>query len=61
MAESRFHTLLKQKVTEHMKSRIESLIAGSPGDYPAYREHVGYLRGLNDALELADEINKEHY
>ena len=42
-----------QKVIEEYK---ESIIGGQAADYSSYRECVGYIRGLNDALRLCDDI-----
>ena len=61
MAVSRFHAALREQITDHMKGHIDGLIAGRISDYSAYRECVGYLRGLNAALELAAEIEKSLY
>jgi len=60
MAETRFHSLLKGKVQYAVEVRAGDIAAGQCTDYAAYRENVGYIKGLMDALALADEIEKEY-
>ncbi len=60
MIKTRFHTLLEAKVTEQMDTRMMHLSNGGASDYPAYREAVGYVQGLRDALRLCDEVEKEN-
>ena len=60
MAQTRFHTLLRAKVQETIEIRVGSISAGQCTDYASYRENVGYIKGLMDALGLADEIEKEY-
>ena len=56
MAYSRFHNLLKERIQEVIADLSHSIISGQAVDYPSYRENVGYIRGLNDALRLCDDI-----
>lgn len=60
MAETRFHSLLRVKIDEAVNVRSGSMASGACPDYPSYRENVGYIKGLIDALNLADEIEKEY-
>lgn len=60
MAETRFHSLLRVKIDEAVDARSGSMASGACTDYPSYRESVGYIKGLIDALNLADEIEKEY-
>lgn len=56
---SAFHRALREKVEEAYSERQKSLSDGAALDYAAYKEQVGYLRGLADVLTLADEIENE--
>lgn len=59
MATSNFHRMLRAKVMEVLDTRTKQLIGGVPADYAAYREEVGYLRGLQDALVHAEDLERE--
>lgn len=59
MAETRFTTLFKAKVKEVVDNRSDSLANGDAADYSKYRESVGYLRGLADAIKICEEIEGE--
>lgn len=59
MAKSRFHSQLEQKVMEAIETRVQSMADGAVADYPQYQFNVGYLRGLKDALKIADDIEGE--
>jgi hypothetical protein len=39
---------------------VESLVEGGASDYPKYKEIVGYVRGLKDALKYCEEIETEN-
>lgn len=60
MIKTRFHTLLEVRVQEQINQRSIQIMTGGASDYPAYREAVGYILGLNDALRLCEEIEKEN-
>jgi len=60
MVQTRFHALLRAKVEETIEARAACIAAGQCADYAAYRENVGFIKGLMDALALADEIEKEY-
>lgn len=59
MAKTRFHDLLERKIKEAVQTRSDSIARGQAADYPAYRENVGWLQGMRDALALADDLEKE--
>jgi len=59
MAHSRFHSLLRERIKEEVDSRSLSLASGGAPDYSQYKDSVGYIRGLLDALKLCEEIEKE--
>lgn len=57
---TRFHSLLEQRVVEAIAEATRSISGGQCVDYPSYREMTGYIRGLQGALTLCDEINEEY-
>jgi hypothetical protein len=59
MAKTRFHSLLEAKINEAVQSRAASLASGAAPDYPQYQNNVGYIIGLKEALNLADEVERE--
>ena len=59
MAYSHFHKVLRERIQEEVDSRVLSLASGGAPDYPQYRDSVGYIRGLHDALRLCEEIERE--
>ncbi len=59
MPKTRFHALLEKRVLEVIQDNADSIIGGQPHDYATYREAVGYVRGLRDALTLCDQINED--
>jgi hypothetical protein len=56
--------LYGRKLKEEMDRHAEDLAMGSADDYPAYREKVGYIKGMLFALdifyELANKARKEN-
>jgi len=46
------------KIMEAHTQHLESLGNGAIQDYASYRDTVGYLRGLKDAMALCEEIDK---
>lgn len=59
MAKTRFHALLEQKIAEAIENRSISVASGVCTEYANYRENVGYIKGLQAALALCDEIESE--
>lgn len=59
MANSLFGRMFRVKVTEVLESRTAQITTGVPQDYAAYREGVGYIRGLMDALTIAEDVERE--
>ena len=50
---------LEQKLEEEKRGRLEALSNGLASNYEEYKQHVGYMQGLRDAIIWAKEINKE--
>ncbi len=59
MAKTRFHAVLEARIKEAVENRSNSVVAGACSDYAHYRENVGYILGLQDALKICDEIEAE--
>jgi len=59
MAVTRFHSLLKAKLQEVISDATEAISCGLPSDYSSYKESVGYIRGLNDALRVCEDIERD--
>ena len=60
MAETRFHALLKVQIEIAIQAMADSLTTGGSIDYANYRDGVGYIRGLRDALKACAEIEKDY-
>jgi hypothetical protein len=56
---TRFHSLLEKRIQQAISDHSEAIIGGQVPDFATYRDSVGYIRGLNDALKLCDEINED--
>ena len=59
MADNLFHRRLEAKVQAQIAKRTEYVMGGGLTE-TMYREEVGYVRGLNDALKLCEEIEQEN-
>lgn len=59
MPKTRFHLLLEERVKEAIAANLEAIVGGQPKDFPTYREAVGYIKGLNDALTLCDQLEED--
>lgn len=51
--------LFEAKVTEVLVTRQEEMSNGAAKSFEQYRQQVGYLHGLRDALKLMDELERE--
>lgn len=58
--ESRFHTLLRAKITKVVETESTQLVSGQAPDYASYKEGCAYIRGLMTALELCGDIEREN-
>jgi hypothetical protein len=50
---------IKAGIIGKMKSLSDKMSAGRAVDYAGYRQMVGHMQGLNDALESVDEVFKK--
>lgn len=51
--------IFERLIAEHRLMLIEGLIAGTPDDHPAYRQIVGRLQGITDALKISEQADYE--
>ena len=54
-----FHEEFKRRVESKRQERLESLALGACGDFADYRYAIGFFGGLQEALDLAEDIKKE--
>ena len=47
----------EQLISAHQEALLASLAAGVPNDYAAYRQIVGQLQGVADALRISEEAD----
>ena len=59
MARSQFAARLEKRVRERVQSLASSIASGEAPDYPAYKYHCGEIKGLEEALLIADEVEQE--
>ena len=60
MAKTRFHLLFENAIAHAIIDRSQSVVSGACMDYAAYKQQVGYLEGLNDALKIADSLEEKN-
>lgn len=54
-----FHGQINERLARLRAERAFSLAQGAASDFADYRYGVGYLDGLQVALDIADELKKE--
>ena len=60
MPQTRFHQLFQERALKEIEKANQELASGAAKDFGQYRDYVGYIRGLGDALRLCDEIEREY-
>lgn len=55
-----FHDELIRRIEARRQDRLGGMARGDCMTFDEYTRGVGYFEGLDDALEIADEIKKEH-
>lgn len=56
MPRSYFHEQLAKRLQEAINTQAEALGNGAAQDIQSYRETVGYIRGLGEAIKVADDV-----
>lgn len=51
--------LLRQKLETEKTNRVNLLASGAAKDYPDYKELIGRILGLDDALTLLNEVKDD--
>ena len=59
MSKTHFHAKLEARINEAVENRAKSIASGAATDYAHYKENVGYILGLQDALKICDDIASE--
>jgi hypothetical protein len=54
---SQHSRLFEQRLAEHRAALVESMTGGVPPDYPAYRQLVGQIQGVDVALRISQEAD----
>ena len=52
--------VLTDKIDEQISSATQFLAGGSPKDYPAYREVVGLIRGLETSKSYIEDLSRNY-
>lgn len=52
--------VLTERIDEQISSAQEFLTGGSPKDYPAYREIVGLIRGLEAGKSYIEDLSRNY-
>jgi hypothetical protein len=55
----RLFQLIQKEIGEHLEKHAAEIVMGKPLNYEDYRYRVGILKGLRDALAIAEEANRE--
>lgn len=55
----RLFQLIEKEIGEHLEKHASELVNGRPVDWPDFRYRVGIIKGLRDALAIAEEANRE--
>lgn len=54
---SQHSRVFEHLIGEYRRWLAESMANGTPVDYPSYRELVGQMAGLKDALRISEEAD----
>ena len=52
-------TILNKRLEEAREARVGVLVRGNASDYSNYREQVGFLKGLEYAQSLVDDLARD--
>jgi hypothetical protein len=55
----KLYQLIEKEIGEHLEKHASELIVGRPQTYDDYRYRVGVIKGLRDALAIAEEANRD--
>ncbi len=49
--------VFEQLMYEHRMTLVDALVGGMMPDFAAYRQMVGQIQGINDALRISEEAD----
>lgn len=55
----RLSRTLKARLQEEIDRQAVLIISGNAPDYASYKERIGELRGLRQAIHICDELEKD--
>jgi hypothetical protein len=55
----KLYQLIEKEIGEHLEKHAAELVMGKPLNFEDYKFRVGVIRGLRDALSIAEEANRE--
>lgn len=56
---SQHSRIFERLIADRRELLIEALVEGHPGDHAAYRQIVGQIQGLSDALKISEQADFE--
>ena len=54
----KLYQLIEQEIGEHLERHAAEVVTGKPIDWADYRYRIGILKGLRDALAVAERANR---
>lgn len=54
----RLYQEIEREIAERLEKLAAEVVAGKPTDFPDFKNRVGRIRGLQDALVIAQEAQK---
>ena len=52
------YQLIEKEIGEHLEKHAAEIITGKPVDWSDFRYRVGVVKGLRDALAIAERANR---
>lgn len=59
MAQSNLGRLFRDKVSARIDQYANDLVSGNAQDYHSYRQIVGIVSGMNESIQIMDDIERE--
>lgn len=59
MAISHFHRILEERIERLITERALSVIGGACTSFEAYKQQVGFVEGLQAAISIGRDIERE--
>jgi hypothetical protein len=55
----KLYQLIEQEIGERLEKHAAEIVTGRATSYDDYRHRVGVIKGLREALSIAEEANRE--